>query len=207
MNTRIQMIELDLKNIRLEIEGIQGMIQRHDDELFKIARKSLTNEGEGKMASLELKLLVGSESKQFLASLEGVVSRLEKLSGTLDKAGKAASSIDDGEEDDDFAAPPTKKGKVTKAAFEEEEEAAEEEEEKAPPAKKAPPTKKAKLKSDDVNAACKARVKAIIEARGCSGAEARASVLKLLKKHFKTESVSELEPEQYAEAIKLLNGK
>lgn len=59
------------------------------------------------------------------------------------------------------------------------------------------PVKKKKAKtitSAQVNDACKALAKA----------KGRPYVLKVLKKYFKTESVSELKPEQYAKALEVL---
>lgn len=83
------------------------------------------------------------------------------------------------EEEDDFAAPPEKKAAAKKAA--------------AP--------KPPKLTIDDVNDACKKKAASI------GGKPGREKVLAALKKHFKTSSVSELKPEQYAACIKLMEVK
>lgn len=105
-------------------------------------------------------------------------------------------------EDEDFA--PKKKSSKQKAAasFDEEEETdeaeeteeAEVEEDEEDPA----PKKKAKAKKitlDDVNDACKAKAQSI------GGKEGRTQVLTILKKKFKTETVSALKPEQYQAVI------
>ncbi len=117
---------------------------------------------------------------------------------------------DDDEEDDDFA--PKKKAKAAKGFDDDEEEETENEddeeseeeeddEEEAPPAKK---KKAAKVTADDVNDACKAKVKALTR-EGKSGADARKLVVKLLKKNFDVSSVTDLEPEQYAKAVKVMS--
>ncbi len=96
------------------------------------------------------------------------------------------------ETDEDFA--PKKKTAAKKAAasFDDDGEEEEETEEEAP----APKSKKAKkITIDDVNDACKAR------AAATGGKEGRNEVLKILKKNFKTESVSALKPEQFQAVI------
>jgi hypothetical protein len=161
---------------------------------------------------LDLGILVGAESKAWLVDLTKLVERMERVAG---KSGKAVAAADSeaeetdapeeapAEEEEDFA--PKKKTaskKAAAAAFEEEEEEteapeAEEEEEAdftAPPAKKAA-AKQKKLTVDDVNDACKALASSI------GGKPGRAKVLAILKKNFKTESVSELKPEQYAACV------
>lgn len=161
---------------------------------------------------LEFDFIAGAETKAFLANLTKQIDRLEKLSGIKVAPVKAAPEVEetDTDEDDDFT--PKKavaKAKKAIAKFEEEdedesdgeevEEDAEEEDEdfKTPP----PASKKAKAKKvtvDDVNDACKAR------AAATGGKEGRNEVLAILKKKFKTTSVSDLKPEQYAQAIEAM---
>lgn len=155
---------------------------------------------------LEVSMLVGPESKQWLVSMEGLLARMEKLAGVA--GSKAAKTVDAEEteseeaeeEEEDFGAKKSKAKKKAKGFDEEEEESEEseeeEEEEEEAPKKK---TKSKKIELDDVNDACK---KKCIEEGG--GKEGRAVVLKILKKHFKTESVTDLKPEQYAKAIELM---
>lgn len=159
------------------------------------------------MGKLELALLVGAESKEWLASLDKIVTRLEKLQPKLASAKSLEEAEDDfdndeGEEDDEDFTP--KKQAAKKNTFEdedEEEESSEEEEteeasDDEDEEEDAPPKKKAKkLTVDDVNDACKKKAAKI------GGKEGRNEVLKILKKKFKTTSVSELKPEQYAAAI------
>jgi hypothetical protein len=125
---------------------------------------------------------------------------------------------DEPEMDDDFA--PKKKAGKKKAApsFDEEEEEEEEaeeadeadesdEEEEVAPKKKGKAAKAKKLTSDDLNDAAKARVARLIEEGNgkVTGKMARDNVLKLLKKHFSTETVSEIDDQDdMARAIKLL---
>ncbi len=78
---------------------------------------------------------------------------------------------------------------------EDEEEDEVEELEAAPKKKAAAKTKSKKLTVDDVNDACKAR------AAATGGKAGRTEVLTILKKKFKTESVSELRPEQYQACV------
>lgn len=98
------------------------------------------------------------------------------------------------DEDEDFT-PKAKKTKVkAKASFDVEED--EESEDEADEVEMKASKKKApKLTIDDVNDACKAKAQSI------GGKEGRQIVLGVLKKKFKTTSVSELKPEQYALAI------
>jgi len=174
------------------------------------------------MAKLELALLVGAESKEFLRDLTNVVERLEKL-GTLAKSSSKTKDnsfeaehtngavIND--DDEDFVKP-KKKSSAKKNDFEDEdedlaegaataddetdqpaedEEASfdsnlEEDEEEVPPKKK---KAQKKITLEDINDACKARA-------GRTGGKAgREEVLGILKKKFKTSSISDLRPEQY----------
>ncbi len=163
---------------------------------------------------MEIAVLAGAESKQFLVDLTKQIDRLEALTGTkgLSASVKKTAPVPGDENmpdvDEDFA-PKAKVKSAAAAKFEDDET------EDAPPvktkAKAAPvededdggdfmaaPKTKAKAKKltvDDVNDACKAKAASI------GGAEGRKEVLSILKKKFKTQSVSELQPEQYAEAI------
>lgn len=149
------------------------------------------------MAKLELALLVGEESKTFLANLTEVVERLEAVSSQ-----KLAKTVDKekDDEDDDFA-PPAKKAAMVKAVkqFDDEDDDGEagdgdtsddEDDFTGKSSKKAK-----KLTLEDVNDACKKRAAEI------GGKEGRTQVLTILKKKFKTQSVSELKPDQYAAVI------
>lgn len=155
---------------------------------------------------LEVALLAGEETKQFLANLTRQVDRLEALGGgklkgkpkTEDDEDEETTETED-EEDEDFAAKKSKKKAKTdedeeteesEDADEEETADADEDEDEAPAKKKG----KAKLTIDDVNDACKAYAKAT----------SRADALKVLKKKFKTDSIADLKPEQYADCIKAM---
>lgn len=96
----------------------------------------------------------------------------------------------DVEEEEDFA--PKKKSKAKVEASFDSDDAEEEE------ASKAKKTKVKKITIDDVNDAAKAYAASI------GGKPGREAVLKILKKNFKTESISSLEPEQFQLAIDLL---
>lgn len=152
---------------------------------------------------LEIKL-AGAESKVFLAGLRDQIDELLKKT----TAPKSEPVETETEEEDDFA-PPAKKTTVKKAAaaFEEEDEEPapakkagkrasfdEEEEEEAP----APAKKAAKVTLDDVNDACREKAKSI------GGKDGRDAVKKLLMKKWKTESVSELNPKDYAAVIEAM---
>lgn len=192
---------------------------------------------------LELGIMAGAESKQWLMDITKIVDRLEALlvktetrvqtgvaeddeetapqpvkatkgkkavpapsfddedeeEETAKPAAKATSSFDDEDEEEETAAPvKATKGKKAAASFDDE---VEEDEAPVAPSKK---TKEKKLTFDDVNDACKARVLREIQTRGCTGKDARSAVLKLLTKKFKVTSVSELEPTQYADLIKVM---
>lgn len=190
----------------------------------------MTKTSEEKTVKLDLGIMAGAESKAWLAGFTQQNDRLEKLIAKLEKAsGKAPLKVKPEEDeeadetetsdddDEDFAAKPVKTAKK-KAAFDDDDDEAEkesededdanaddeseagaddegEEEPPVPPTKtKAKPAKTKKLSVDDVNDACKARARA-------GGKNGRLEVLAILKKKFKTESVSELEPEQWQACI------
>lgn len=154
------------------------------------------------MAKLEISLLVGAESKEFLKKFADLVERMEAAVATKATAPEYTTVEVEETEDEDVEVKPSKKKPKAKPAVveeaEDEEDAveeteaeeddeSEEEEEEAPKAK----PKKKKLTIDDVNDACKARAK---------GGK-RKEVLNILKKQFKVESVSELDEDQYADVI------
>lgn len=149
---------------------------------------------------MELQILVGKESKEWLRDAEALVTRLENVAKKIKVKVSGDDGIDEStdeatddatDDDDDFNE--NKKEKKAKSDFEDEEDAGdftsddEEETEK--------PKKAKKLTVDDVNEACKKR------AARTGGKEGRSEVLTILKKKFKTQSVSELKPEAYAACI------
>ncbi len=153
--------------------------------------------------SLEIKILAGAESKQFLVDFTKQLDRLERMTAgnktavvdeteeeeeTAPKK-KAKAPVDETEEEEDEDFGPKKKAAKKSTSFDEEEE----EEETAPKKKKAK-----KLTIDDVNDACKAR------AAATGGKKGRAEVLAILKKKFKTETVSEIDEDRWAECIEAM---
>lgn len=118
------------------------------------------------------------------------VEEAPKKSAAKGKA-KAASAEESFDEDDGF-------NEDAESSFDD--DSFEEEEVKEAPKKgkgKAAP----KVTIDQVNDACKERVKKI------GGPDARKKVLALLKKNFGVTSVSELEPSQYADVVASMKGK
>ncbi len=163
---------------------------------------------------IELALLVGAESKAWLRDLTAIVERLEKASTTkTGKTAKATEVDEDDEieaaaddEDEDFA-PKKKKAKKT-TSFDDDDaeiEAATDDEDEeetdtfsARTAKEKSSKKKApKITRDDVNDACKAYAASF--AKG-----GREQVLKVLRKKFKTETISDIDPKQYEAVIEAL---
>lgn len=191
---------------------------------------------------LELAVMAGAESKQWLADLTKQLDRMEAL---LSKSERASISGDyvlnptvtadddedaeiaavgalpaDEDEDEDFAPKkPTATRRAPVKAFDEDEDETEETVEEdesdededdtvelATPTKAAAKTAKAankgakpkKFTLDDVNDACKAR------ATAAGGKKGRTEVLGILKKKFKTETVSSLKPEQYEACIQAM---
>lgn len=149
-----------------------------------------------------LKQLIGGKATKAKASEETEAEETEAEETEEEDdfgAGKKAAKGEGGKKaakgfDDDAAA---EEEEAEESEEEEEaEESKEEEEEEEKPAKNA---KAKKLTADDVNDACKARARAL---RGT-----RAEVLSILKKKFKVKSVSDLEPSQYADAIKAMKAK
>lgn len=171
----------------------------------------------------------------FTTQIDRLEALTTKAVGTKAKS-KAAEEDEDEEdtedEDDGFAGKSSKKAKGKKAAAfddededeeseeseddeeaEETEETEDEDEEesaaaskksakgKTAAAGKASGKKKPKLTVDDVNDACKARAAKI------GGKPGRDKVLKLLQTNFGTKSVTNLKPEDYEEAIAVMNGK
>ncbi len=167
---------------------------------------------------LEMAILAGDESKSFLAGLTKQIDRLEKAVQSLKSVKPTAVEPDEEEaeedDDEDFSAKPAKTGKKAAADFDDDEEETveadedaeseeaeedvetDDDEEEAPPApaKATRGRKPKKVTVDDVNDACKARARA-------GGKNGRAEVLAILKKKFKTESVSELEEDQWQPCI------
>ncbi len=147
------------------------------------------------LGSLNLEVIANESAKTWLAAFTKQVDRLEKLAGKVGTT-KAAAAVDEDEEteteteaDEDFA-PKKALKKAAASSFDDEDET--EEEEEAPKAKAK--TKAKALTEADVNEACKAY------AKEHGVAETKA----LLKKKFKTMSIKELKPEQYAAAIALM---
>ncbi len=135
---------------------------------------------------LEVALLAGPETKAVLAELKELLDRLESVSrgvvtitqpATETAALKAAVDEFDSETEDA------------------EVETASDDDFMSEPEPK--PTKAKKITVAEVNEACKARAKA-------GGKNGRAEVLKILKKNFKTESISALKENQYAKALEVL---
>lgn len=147
---------------------------------------------------LELSMLAGAESKQFLVDLTKQIDRLEKLANEYGVP-TAATKPDETEErdaDEDFE---PKKSKVK--TMPEPDLPGDGDDDDGEPDFKAPTVKKEKVKKvtvDDCNDAAKTR--AMIK----GGKLGRTEVLSLMKKHFKTESVSELKPEQYEKFIQVM---
>jgi hypothetical protein len=168
---------------------------------------------------LELAVLAGSESKAFLVGLTKQIDRLEKISKGLTGSTEIRDASEEDDEDEDFSSKPAKK---KSASFEEDEETEETEEteeseedeetdeeeeteetdededEPAPVQTKKGRGRPKKLTVDDVNDACKTKAASI------GGKEGRTAVLTILKKKFKTQSVSELKPDQYQACIEAM---
>jgi hypothetical protein len=161
---------------------------------------------------LELGIMAGAESKVWLADLTKQIDRLERLTGgkglkavAADAEEKSDDAPAETEGDDDDFSPAVSKAvksaaKTTAASFDDDDAPAETETDdddadfKAPPAKAAKAAKPKKLTVDDVNDACMARAKA-------GGKKGREEVLAILKKKFKTQSVSDLSEDQYAACV------
>jgi hypothetical protein len=152
------------------------------------------------MAKLEVQLLIGEQSKQWLADVTALVERLEKgvgqkVKGTSIVDEETDEAIDEPtdtmteDEDTDF----TPKKKSTKKAGV---EFSDEYEEGEPDADPAPKKKAKKLTIEDVNAACKAYA----TENGVKKTKA------LLKKKFGSESLSDLEEDQWAAVIAAMKG-
>lgn len=161
------------------------------------------------MAKLEVALLVGNESKQWLAEATRVVEKMEAL---LKQANNEGDDEPTPEESFDGTPLPTKKKvkvvplKAKDVTFDDEWKDDDAPEEVQDPSDEpeededftTPPPKKAKVKaltSEDVNEACKAR------AARTGGKSGREEVLTILKKKFKTQSISDLKEDSYAAVI------
>ena len=171
------------------------------------------------MATLELLIMAGAESKALLEAFTKQLDRMEALTAqksapaVIDEdkalvrkkpaATKAAQSFEDDEEeiieeDEDKAEDvefeddmPVSKPKTKAKSFDDDED-----EDPAPV--KSKKTKAPKITLDDVNDACQER------ALRTGGKKGREEVLSILKKQFKTTSVSGLKPEQYGPVIEAL---
>lgn len=146
---------------------------------------------------LEIKILAGAESKAFLVDLTKQIDRLQGLmgSGKFGGAAEPDSTPDEegAEEESDFSSKPAAKSKKG-ASFEDETDLPEEKEEEEEPK----PKKKAKKTTiDDVNDACREKARSL-------GKAGVAEVRKLLKKKFGTESISEIDDDQYDAVLKAM---
>lgn len=144
---------------------------------------------------LEVAMLVGPESKQFLLGLTEQIDRLEKLaSGAVIVAGATKAQVAQAPaqtEDDDFSAKP-KPQAAKGSSFDDETPAQEDMDFMAPPAAKKEKAKKVTV--EDVNDACKAK----------ATATNRKTVLALLKDQFGVDTISALTAEQYPKVIQAM---
>lgn len=169
------------------------------------------------MAKLELALLVGADSKKWLADFNAALDRAEKLLPKFEQAEKEMVEEDEGEEEEET---PKKAKKAKKQPAltpddddEEEDDLESEDEEKdddsdgddesdgdddeEPAPKKS--AKKGKVK-EPTNDDCQDAAKAL--ARAIGGSAGRKKVFAILKKKpFAVESVTELKPKHYAAFI------
>lgn len=164
------------------------------------------------MSKLELAIIAGAESKDFLASLSATVDKLEKLVNAASKLKvnvKTKANDDDEEDEDEAEEQETKpaKGRAVRAKSDADDEDSEDDEDDdsddeaetddADEDEEEKPTKAAKGKKkkgptlDDVNDACRAAAKRT----------SRKEVLRILKKSFKVKSVTDLEEDQYQDVI------
>lgn len=178
---------------------------------------------------MEMKVLAGAESKAWLLEFTKAVDRLEKLAGSFQASkGNPAKDEDDTEtveadtdsDDEDFTSAPAKKAGRPKGSknkpksFDEDDESEEESEEEETESEESEESedeeesdaidvaemKKGKGKKITVDMLNDA-AKKLAASKGKAG---RAHVLSLLKKHFKTESVSEIDEADYPKALKVL---
>lgn len=140
---------------------------------------------------MKLELTLGGQ--EFLSDLEKTVMRL--LEEAAAKLGGETPPKKDPE-------PVEEVEEIDEPIVDEDES---DEEDEAPVKKKAT-AKPKKLTVNDVIDACKAYTNAGIE-NGKPGPVARKATVAILEKKFKVKSVSDLEPEQYADAIKALKVK
>lgn len=139
---------------------------------------------------LTIEIKDGSTNIDIASALRFQANLIEGVMTGKDASAKRNTITQDTTDDDDTDFMPKKKTAAQKAVAsfdaEEVDEAIEEK----------PKTKKAKkVTLDDVNDACKARAAAV------GGKEGRAEVLSILKKQFKTSTVTDLKPENYQAVI------
>lgn len=177
------------------------------------------------MAKLELLIMAGAESKAFLEAFTKQLDRMEELTSrnvtapqatVIDEdkilvrkkpsAKKAQSFEEDDEaeetqepeatafEEDDEDEMPVAKPKAKAKSFDDDDE----DDEEPAPVKTKKSKALPKITLDDVNDACQER------ALRTGGKKGREEVLAILKKQFKTNSVSGLKPDQYGAVIEAL---
>lgn len=132
-------------------------------------------------------------------SVKDVANRMRELADEMYKptTKKIAAEVEEDDEDESEEAGEENEDDIDAEDEEDEDEAIEEDDEDSDEEEK-PAVKKGKVKkltANDVNDACKSLASSI------GGKKGREKVLSILKKKFKTESVSELKPEQYAKCI------
>lgn len=170
------------------------------------------------MAKLEIALLAGAESKNFLLDLTTQIDRLEKITKSLtDAVKKDSASLPpeedvDTDDDSDFEEPKAKSKPPKKKesnSFDDEDEEDEDEIDEAQieeteieegddfEAEEPPKKRKAKkVTIEDCNDAAKELAKS----------KGREKVLALMTKHFKTRSVSEVKADDYAKFVEVMKG-
>lgn len=134
-------------------------------------------------------------------SVKDVANRMRELADEMYKPKSLKAEIEEDEEDEveeeDTEEDVDDSDEAEEEAEEDDDEDSEDEEDVEEAPKKT--AKKAKkLTNSDVNDACKKLASSI------GGKEGRKKVLSILKKKFKTESVSELKPTDYAKCIEAM---
>ncbi len=166
------------------------------------------------MAALEIKILAGAESKAFLVDLEKLIKRMEAVTSRANTTTTTRVTTPDDEsgietEEMDFTTDLDEEENETTPEFTNVDEDGEDVEMEIPPkasAKKTAKTTKAKaITTEELNEACRARLTYLTKTKKMESKTAFTAVKTLLKKHFKTETVTAIAEEDRARAMTILS--
>lgn len=155
--------------------------------------------------------LEGKNTKELATGLKAHLAMFEPTGATKTTKTTKSKAKDEDDEDEDEADMSDEDSDDTDADESDESETDDadetDEDEEEAPKKSAKSTKAKKITTEELNDACKDRLKRIMKKRKLTSGKALLLVKSLLNKHFETESVSKIAPEDRARALTLLSAE